>query len=272
MGRTPTPLETEFRRHVFHLRPKALAISQDYVIRDEEGLLLMTAERPLQAAASAGALLLVIGGVIGAMLLGTLISVSMWEKGGSRATLGVVLGLLVGGGIAGTAVFVALNLGPRRSLSVFRERPAKSKVLGIEQVGRGRVPAIRFTVSDAGGVPIGAIQRNLLASPFAAKWECVPAGSSGRFYARARGGVDALVLSLLRRGRRSRPMFRFYLGEGGSAELVGEFRRRSGLLNMDLLTMTESPDVLDLSDDPEFEVDRRLALALAMIVDSPEEG
>jgi len=43
-------------------------------------------------------------------------------------------------------------------------------------------------------------------------------------------------------------------------------------MNLNLSTLKIPPDIVDLSGDRHYSVDRRIVLALAAIIDSPEEG
>jgi uncharacterized protein YxjI len=119
----------------------------------------------------------------------------------------------------------------------------------------------RFTVADDAGNVLGVIRKNMLTDIFRKAWKVYDAAGE-KLILLAR--EDSIIKSMLR--RLMGPMLgllrtNFVLLQPNSEVVLGEFNRKLTLMDK---------YVLDLSADTNREVDRRLAVALAILLDTGE--
>jgi len=117
-------------------------------------------------------------------------------------------------------------------------------------------------VVDAAGEPIGRLSKNVLYDLFRKRWRVTAA--DGRPLCTA--FEDSIILSLLRRligplYGLLRTNFLIVRGENADGERLGEFNRKFTLFDR---------YVLDLKADPLRSLDRRLAVALGVMLDTGE--
>jgi hypothetical protein len=166
------------------------------------------------------------------------------------------LGLLIAGGWI--AMFVRILLAPYRHIDVFTDESEQFRALSITQdnkIGFYR----RYTIFDAAGNPVAQARRNTLKAMWRREW--IAETIDGRPICRIR--EDSLTLALLRRYLGPlfgvlRTNFNFEFPDGTP---IGEYNRK--------LTLTDQY-LLDLRQDTYYLIDRRVALALAILLDSAE--
>ena len=158
----------------------------------------------------------------------------------------------------------------RRNITVFEDDSKQAPVLLINQELLWEFLHRRYTVQDAKGEVIAKLSRNNLTSLFRRRWDILdPAGT---VIAKAR--EDTVALTFVRRlvnfipfvdllGGIIKTDFHFFrFDAAGNEQKIGSFDRRIGFFDK---------YVLDLTDDSERTLDRRVALAVAILLDMAEK-
>lgn len=244
-----------FGRDVFLMRQK-IAISEKYEVSDEKGQPIVYVERPAHLLRNLAA---VFAGVLAAMVVGGL-AVSLSEIDGLPDGLEA---LLVLGGVAAafvTFIVVAMALGTLRHVTFYRDAAKRQAVLHVRQDRKVQLVWQTFTLQDAQGTVLGSIRKHVLSNIVRKTWRVH--APDGRTLLVAQ--EDSVILSLLRRVLG--PMYgllrtNFILRHGESSKVLGEFKRKMTLLDK---------YVLDLTPDVDRRLDRRLALALGVLLDTGE--
>jgi uncharacterized protein YxjI len=244
-----------FDRDIFLLRQKHLAINEKYTVSDEAGTPIVYVERPAHLLRN-----------VLALIVGLLAAVTV---------VGLVAGVAValGKGVAASALllaswpaaFLALVVvgsaaSKKRHITFYRDEAKGERLLEILQDKKLQLIIATFTVRDAGGRPIARLRKNYLYNIFRKRWEIRTMAGQVAFVAME----DSIILSLLRRVLG--PMFGLlrtnyvFLGSDGRS-VLGEFKRKMTILDR---------YALDLQRDRHRKLDRRLALALGVILDTGE--
>jgi uncharacterized protein YxjI len=244
-----------FNRDIFLLRQKHLSINQKYQVSDEQGNPILFVERPTYFWRT---LLAVICGWV-AMMVVYGVGMGLAAAGAQQGGLG---GLAVVVILLAPAVFVvvAMALSKRRHVTFYRDESRTQKMFDVLQDKKVQFPMRTYTVRDASGAPLASFKKNYLYNIFRKRWEM--RSSSGSVMCVAK--EDSIILSLLRRVLGPlfgllRTNFIFTRGEGDM--VIGEFKRKLTILDR---------YVLDLSADRRRDLDRRLALALGVMLDTGE--
>ena len=153
-----------------------------------------------------------------------------------------------------------MSLRPLRHVTVYRDESRAEVVLRVLQDQRVALLTRTYTVLASRGEPIAKLRKTYIHNVVRKRWYVE--ALDGRTLAMAI--EDSIVLSLLR--RILGPLFgilrtNFVLVRGADQEVVGEFNRKFTLLDR---------YVLDLSADPGRTFDRRVALALGVMLDTGE--
>ncbi len=251
----PVPPETDrflrwlFSYHVLTIRQKVLAIAQKYYVRDDQGIPRFFVVRPPKLGLNflAGLASFVI------RILALILAVHfIFFRGDIVAG---VASFLIGGWVG---EMVAVLLRPYRDIGVYTDDTEQFQVLFITQDNKFGLYH-RYTVYDPLGQPAATARRNLLKSLGRRQW--VAESLEGRPLLKVR--EDSLFLAIVRRLPLPfvgflRTNFDFVLPDG---KRIGEYNRK--------LTLTDQY-ILNLGDDPHYLVDRRVALALAILLDTAE--
>jgi uncharacterized protein YxjI len=256
-GAFSADLDPVFQRDKFLLRQKHLAIGEKYYVWDEQGEVLLFVERPAHFLQSLVALfgaigaLIVVGGGLGALA-------SVMPAGNAQGIVGIVAGL---GGLAACLV-AAIALSPKRHVNFYRDDTKSRPMLTVLQDKKAQLITATYTVLDVNSKPIARLQKNYLYNIFRKRWYIVEA-ESDRVIALAL--EDSLILSMLR--RLIGPMLgllrtNFIITEGESDRVIGEFNRKFTLLDR---------YVLDMTPDRGQHLDRRVAVALGLMLDTGEK-
>jgi hypothetical protein len=153
-----------------------------------------------------------------------------------------------------------MSLRPLRHLTVYRDDSRAERMLEVRQDQRVALLVRTYTVMTPDGQSLAQLSKNYLHNIIRKTW-----------YARGPDGAltctaleDSVILSLLRRviGR----LFgllrtNFLIVRGPYREVIGEFNRKFTMLDR---------YVLDLSGDHDRLLDRRVALALGVMLDTGE--
>ncbi|MGH7529490.1 MAG: hypothetical protein ACREMN_03830 [Gemmatimonadales bacterium] len=245
-----------FERDVFLLRQQLLKISEKYDVGDEQGNTIIFVERPAHLLQNVGALLAaVIVFFVGVFLIATVVE-SLPPQSTGREILGPLAGvaLLVG------ALAVGIALSAKRHVTFYRDRTKRDRLLDILQDKKFQPIIATYTVRDADGLPLARLAKNWLFNIFRKRWYVRGPDQAPLFVAKE----DSVILSLLR--RLLGPLFgvlrtNFVIMPAETEDVIGEFKRKFTILDR---------YVLDMRADPQRLMDRRIALALGVMLDTGE--
>ncbi len=248
-------LDPAFERDKFLLRQKALAITAEkYYVFDEIGNAIMYVERPTHVLRT---LLALAAGIVAAMVTATVFGViaAVFGKGPGVVIFGVLAA--VGGIFALIAVTVALCA--KRHVTFYRDDQRRERLLDILQHRKLNFFRAGYTVRDAQEQPLAVLQKNYVYNIFRKRWYCYNPDGSVLCVIKE----DSLVLSLLRRFLGPlfgtlRTNFIFLAPDG---EMLGEFNRKFTILDR---------YVLDMTHDRAHAIDRRIAVAAGVMLDTGE--
>jgi hypothetical protein len=260
-GRPPLPQSVQpqadavFDRDLFLLRQQMLKINEKYDVADEQGNKIVFVERPAHLLRNVGALLAgVAAATVTAMLLGG--AAAMFPK----STLGAILALLAVIGFIAALIVVGVGLSAKRHVTFYRDATKRQKLLEVRQDKKWQPITATYTVRDATGRTIGLLWKNYLYNVFRKRWYVKAPDGRTLYMAKE----DSIILALLRRFLG--PAFgllrtNFVIVRGESDDVIGEFNRKLTILDR---------YVLDLRQDMRRTLDRRVALALGVMLDTGE--
>ena len=252
----------EFNRDRFLLRQKRLAINEKYSVHDEHDLPILFVERPTYLFRS----LLATFGVLVVMIVGTFLTLLaptlLDERGQAGSPLAITLVTL---GILGTltATFLAsVNFFPKRHISFYRGKDRTGRVLEVKQDSKLQLIKATFTVLDTENRPLAKFSKNVFSNILRKCWRCT--SPEGQPICCA--FEDSIILALLRRFLGTmfgllRTNFVIVGGSNPGGEVLGELNRKFTLFDR---------YVLDLTPDTTRSLDRRVAVALGVILDTGE--
>lgn len=238
-----------FAFDVLRVRQKLLTISQKYLLEDEHGTPRFFVERPpllhIQIALNM---------TFGIVRLLIFIAVFVYFL----QTRNVVACFAILMATNFVLALAQLLMAPYRHVEVFTDESQSWRVLTVSQDNKLAIWR-SYTIYDAFGATVAHLRRHTLWSMIRRRWRLEsPTGE-------LLGHVleDSWVKALLRRYFGPmygllRTNFLFTLPDGST---VGRYDRQLTLLDQ---------YVLDLSADPEHRVDRRVAVAMAVLLDSAE--
>lgn len=245
-----------FNRDVFLLRQKHLAINQKYQVSDEQGNAILYVERPTYFWRTLFAV--AIGWVV--MMAVYVLGIGAAAAAGQQGGAGAGLGFLVVLAAPVAFVVVAMALSKRRHVTFYRDESKTQKMFDVLQDKKVQFPMRTYTVRDASGKPLASFKKNYLYNIFRKRWEMRSVNGTVMCVAKE----DSIILSLLRRVLG--PLFgllrtNFLITRGETDMVIGEFKRKFTILDR---------YVLDLSPDRRRDLDRRLGLALGVMLDTGE--
>jgi hypothetical protein len=236
--RTAAPL---FDRDLFQLREKHLAISTKYYVRDEDGAPLLYVERP-------------------SLIIERLVTVAVFMAISLYLFFAFSRVFIINW--FWLALIVAYFVGPRRDIFFYPDDRKQAVLLTVTQDYFVQFPATRFTLRDPAGQTIAVYKKNRFTDFLRKRWWVYGPDGALLMFARE----DSIILSLLRRltgllvdFAAFRTNFVLYAPDG--ERVLGEFNRK--LTIFDRYT-------LDLSEDADRAIDRRVALALGVLLDTGE--
>lgn len=245
-----------FNRDVFLLRQKHLAINQKYQVSDEQGNAILYVERPTYFWRTLFAVAIAWVVMMAVYVLGIGAAAAAGQQGGAGAGLGVLV--ILAAPVA--FVVVAMALSKRRHVTFYRDESKTQKMFDVLQDKKVQFPMRTYTVRDASGKPLASFKKNYLYNMFRKRWEMRSVNGTVMCVAKE----DSIILSLLRRVLG--PLFgllrtNFLITRGETDMVIGEFKRKFTILDR---------YVLDLSPDRRRDLDRRLGLALGVMLDTGE--
>jgi len=255
-------LHPAFQRDKFLMRQKVMAISSKYVISDESKRPILYVERPAH-------LLKQLGAVFAAVLIaGFFIILALaGGMGLAQATsmnwVGGVAGVVVG--ILGVLLMIAamIRLTPRRHIHFYADETRAEPLLDVLQDRKFELFNTTFTVQRPDSKVLARIRKNQFSNILRKKWVVADAEGFPLFVARE----DSLILSLLRRflgplfGALRTNFIFVTRTPDGNEQIRGEFNRK--------FTLVDSY-VLDMSRDRPPQIDRRIGVALGVLLDTGE--
>jgi len=244
-----------FDRDTFLLRQQMLKISAKYDVCDEQGNKIIFVERPAHLLRNLGAVLATVAILIaGISLLAALPS----SKTGSPVVAWlVVIGMLV---VISGAVTAGIALSVKRHVTFYRDESKRERFLDILQDKKFQPVTMTYTVRDARGRPLAKLGKNWLFNVIRKRWYVWAPDGRLLFLAKE----DSVILSLLRRFLG--PLFgilrtNFIFLPAGTEDVIGEFKRKFTIFDR---------YVLDMTSDSQRLMDRRIALALGVMLDTGE--
>ncbi len=250
--RPPTPgVDRAFDRDVFLLRQRVFTITSKYEIWAEDGTPVLFVERPTYPIRTLVAYLLAVVGTL--TLMGWAAGALARDGSGMLVLLSVPVAAFI-------FLVISMSLRPRRHVTIYRDESRQETLLRVIQDQRVAFLTRTYTVVTAAGEPLAIFRKTYLHNVVRKRWYV--SGPGGEALGMAI--EDSIVLSLLRRV--IGPFFgflrtNFVLVRGTDAEVFGEFNRKFTLLDR---------YVLDLSADTARTFDRRVAVALGVMLDTGE--
>ncbi|MGH7701383.1 MAG: hypothetical protein ACREMJ_12800 [Gemmatimonadales bacterium] len=245
-----------FDRDIFLLRQQLLRISEKYDVSDEQGKQIVYVERPAHLLRNLGAV--VAGLAAGAAVFVGLGAIAARTQPGSSAEAILTVAALV---LAlGAVMGVGIPLSAKRHVTFYRDASKRDRLLDVLQDKKFQPITQTYTARDRTGRPIARFAKNWLYNVIRKRWYVY--GPTGRLMLLAK--EDSVILSLLR--RLIGPLFgllrtNFIVLPANGDDVVGEFKRKFTILDR---------YVLDMSPDRQRLVDRRIALALGVMLDTGE--
>jgi uncharacterized protein YxjI len=171
-----------------------------------------------------------------------------------------VLAVLVALGAVAALFVVAVRLSAKRHVTFYRDQTKRGKLLEVLQDRKWQPIVATFTVRDAAGRTLALLRKNYLSNVVRRRWYVNAPDGTTQYMAME----DSIILALLR--RLLGPLFgllrtNFIIVRGDSDDVVGEFNRKFTILDR---------YVLDLKADRNRLLDRRVALALGVMLDTGE--
>ena len=250
--RSPS-LHPVFNREKFLLRQKILTISEKYDVCDEEGNPILYIERPAHFIRNLGA---TFTGLIAGIFAGGLFFGLAAVAAEPLIPFLILLGLFAW--LAVTFVVIVL-LYKKRHVTIYCDRSKQEPLLKVFQAKKIEILRATFVVKDTTG-ELATLSKNYLYDFIRKHWHCYAPDGSLICIAKE----DSIILSILRRllgNFYGILRTNFIIVHGNSDRVIGEFNRKFTLFDR---------YVLDMSADPQRALDRRIAIALGVMLDTGE--
>jgi uncharacterized protein YxjI len=250
--RAPTAgVDRAFDRDVFLLRQRVFTIASKYEVWAEDGTPILYVERPTYPMRTLLAYMVAVM---------TTLTIMGWATGSlTREGSGLII-LLSVPVAAFLFLMISMSLRPRRHVTIYRDESRRETLLRVIQDQRVAFLTRTYTVVTATGETLAVLRKTYLHNIVRKRWYVTAPGGAPL----AMAIEDSIVLSLLRRIIGPLLGFlrtNFVLVRGQDAEIFGEFNRKFTLLDR---------YVLDLSADSARTFDRRVAVALGVMLDTGE--
>jgi uncharacterized protein YxjI len=252
---TVTGMTGVFDRDVFLLRQQLLKISEKYDVCDEQGNKIIFVERPAHFLRNLGALLA--GLAVGALVLVAFGALADMNRGTAIEPVFAILAIV---GMVVGFLGVAIALSAKRHVTFYRDQSKRERLLEILQDKKIQVLTTTYTVNDPSGRCLALLWKSNLSNIIRKRWTVKSPEGQVLYIAKE----DSIILSLLR--RLIGPLLgvlrtNFIIVREGSDAAVGEFNRKFTILDR---------YALDLKADAARRFDRRIALALGVMLDTGE--
>ncbi|MDG3002892.1 hypothetical protein [Paludisphaera mucosa] len=254
-------LHPSFQRDKFLMRQKMMAISAKYVVSDEAKRPILYIERPAHLMRQIGAAFGAVAVFFLLAILTVAVAAGLREATGLDWVAGVAAIL---GGLATLVLTIvaAVRFSPKRHIHFYADETKQEPLLDVLQDRKFEVFSTTFTVQRPDTKVLARIRKNQLTNILRKKWVVSDAEGRPLFIARE----DSLILSLIRRLipalQFMRTNFIFVMKTpDGNEQVRGEFNRK--------FTIVDSY-VLDLARDRPPLIDRRIGIALGVLLDTGE--
>lgn len=234
-----------FDRDIFQLREKHFAIDTKYHVRDESGLPLLYVERP----ARLGERFLLVAVPFAALLYLVLAFAAAFPN-------------FPWGGTFYVFFFAIYLVNLRRHIMFYADDRKQTTLLTVTQDCLVQFPSLRYTLHDEAGHVLATFRKNRFTDFLRKRWRIYTPDGTLLLTARE----DSIILSLIRRLTGFlidlavfRTNFVIYAADG--EQVLGEFNRKMTIFDR---------YTLDMSEDADRIIDRRIALALGVLLDTGE--
>lgn len=247
--------DAAFDRDVFLINQK-IRIDAKYQVTDEQGTPVLFVVRPAYLLRN----LLAVAAGFAAGFAWMFALGALGQAAGEKSAVGGILILLGGLGFIPILLVVAIALSKKRHTTIYRDEGMREELLTVQQDKKWQFITWTYTVTEPRGGVVARLSKNMLYNLFRKRWYLD--GPDGRRLATAK--EDSIILSMLR--RLLGPLFgllrtNFVIMRGDSEDVIGEFNRKYTILDK---------YVLDLKADRQRTLDRRLALAMGLMLDTGE--
>ena len=240
-----------FDRDVFLLSQRVFTIASKYEVCGEDGVPVLYVERPTYLVRTVFAYVLAV--IAASMVLG------FTARAMTLDAVDAVLSVFGFGFAFAVFVVVSMSTRPLRHVTVYRDDSRRETVLRVLQDQRVAVLVRTYTVTTSDGTVLARLSKNYVHNLLRKRWRIASPGGA----VIALAVEESIVLSLLRRvlGTLFGLLRTNFVFERPTGETIGEFNRKFTLLDR---------YVLDLREDPERVLDRRVALAAGVMLDTGE--
>jgi hypothetical protein len=256
-------LHPAFDRDRFLFRQKLMTLSEKYVVWDDEGRPILFIERPAHVGRQVLTTLATIAVFIVTFALAFGVILAQPRNQPTSSLVGALFAILLVLSVVLTVV-VYVILTPKRHIYFYSDESKDELLLQVRQDRKFQPVVATYTVLDPEGHCLGRMKKNYLYNFVRKRWD-VRDAEDGQLLLMAR--EDSLLLSLLRRALGAfmgflRTNFILVVPQGGDVEAMrGEFNRNFTIFDR---------YVLDLTRDRPRMIDRRLAVALGVLLDTGE--
>lgn len=239
-----------FERDLFRMRQRVFSITERYDFVGHGGKSLLYVERPIRWLRS-------IGSIVAGLAVGYLLyKAGAWAYGDRPLGPGYIL-VVVGPVLAGLAAIVATH--PKRDAFFYADDSKAVPLLRVKQDQVWAPLTLTYTVTAPDGTVIALMRKNHLYDFWRKRWHVLR--PDGALWALAQ--EDSIILSLLRRllGNMYGLLRINFVIEDAQGNALGTVGRDFNLLDR---------YTLDLGPDTARVLDRRVGVALAVLLDSGE--
>lgn len=248
-------MDDAFARDRFLLRQQHFAINAKYEVWNEQGQSILFVERPAHllrnlGATVAGLLAAGVAGVLCFLVLRLLFGPNPRQVG--ALVFCIVLAIIA---CATVLVVVATVLSAKRHITFYRDPSKGVRLLEVLQEEKLTFLVQHFALRDSEGRPLARFTKNSLWDILQKRWRCDAPDGTPLCVAKEEFWHALLSRTL---GKLFPMSFNFYTPDGAR---IGAFNRKFTLLDR---------YVLDLTGDPGRTLDRRVALAMGVMLDTGE--
>jgi uncharacterized protein YxjI len=244
----PEDIDPAFDRDRFLLRQKVMTIHEKYTVWDDQGQAIVFVERPGHHLKQLAAMFAGLGA--GALAFGVFIAPAIYFDQALLAIPAIIAGLAA-------LIVVAFRLAPYRHIDFYRDESKAEKLLQVQQEQKATIFTQYYTIVDGEGRTLGRLSKNPLTDIIRKKW--VYTDASGRPVCLAM--EDSLLNAIFRRWIAQLFPMNFILVRAEGGGMLGSFNRKFTLLDR---------YVLDMTPDHTRWLDRRVALAIGVMLDTAE--
>ena len=255
-SRIAVPVVPVFTLDYYTVRQQMLVMTAEkYDILDRSGTPVLFAERPAHALHNFAALF---GSGAAAVAVGAgfvWLGDKLPDTGGFPALIYFVIGVTA---VLATFLYGMARLGKKRHMTCYADASKTTKYFEVKQNETVSGLTATYAVQDEAGRPLAAISKNALTDVFRKKW-IVRDPRSGRVILVAK--EDSIVRALLRRLVSKLVLLHFVICQGESDVVLGEFNKEFKIRDV---------YNLDLAKDGLKVIDRRIAVAIGLLLDTGE--